>query len=83
MRCNCGRCGPYTMFVRKIVSESVMLFWQFLKTWRSFSAIRYCKMLCEEQGEWLLEELMYHKDTHPDIRLLLTEILEVLGRHVK
>lgn len=39
-------------------------------------------MLCEEQGGSLLKELIKDRDTHPEIRRLLKEILEVLKRHL-
>lgn len=80
MKFNYGRCGQYTMFVQRTVSRNIYNFCTDQTCKRdNFLANRYCKMLHEEQGDYLLQVLLSHGNTHPDIKHISAEILEMIN----
>jgi hypothetical protein len=46
------------------------------------TAKRYCVMLQEEKGHLLLNELISYTDSHPDIKLISSQILDTVAGNV-
>lgn len=65
------------------MQESYSLKNNLLKTFYLFAGNRYCPMLHKEKGSDILYELVYNKDTEPEVVELAENVLELMKPHIQ